>query len=92
MRRPEGSPHAWLLQEGPSPTSKSRIESVLDGIHKPTLQTRPLSETEDTPKTGARRRGLVGGHDVHHPAPESVRLDPVDREAVQVQQTRRVRH
>jgi hypothetical protein len=36
--------------------------------------------------------GSLRGHDVHHPTPERVRLDPLDREAVQVQQTRRVRH
>jgi hypothetical protein len=44
------------------------------------------------PAVGARRRALVSRHDVHHPAPERVPLDPVDRKAVQVEQTRRVRY
>ena len=41
---------------------------------------------------GARRSGLVGGHDVYHPATECVRRDAVDREAAQVEQTRGVRY
>jgi hypothetical protein len=43
------------------------------------------------PTAGARRRGLVGGHDVFYPAAERVQRDAVDREAAQVEQTRGVR-
>ena len=45
----------------------------------------------ENPTAGARRRGLVGGHDVHHPASECVRRDAVDGKAAQVEQTRGVR-
>jgi hypothetical protein len=29
---------------------------------------------------------------MHHPTPEDVRLDPLDRQTVQVKQTRRIRY
>src|ERR1035437_8637221 len=44
------------------------------------------------PTAGARRRALVHGDQVHHPASERVRLDPVDRKAAQVEQTRGIRY
>ena len=55
------------------------------------VQTRPLSVME-SPRLGPRRSGLVGGHDVYHPATGCVRRDAVDREAAQVEQTRGVRY
>jgi len=51
-----------------------------------------LDRNREHPTTGTGRRGLVGGHDVCHPAPERIQLDPVDREAIQAKQTRGIRH
>ena len=39
----------------------------------------------------ARRRTLARRHKMHHPTPEGVPVDPLDREPVQVEQTRPVR-
>jgi hypothetical protein len=42
--------------------------------------------------TGARAGALVGGDHMHHSAAEGVRLDPVDRKAIQIEQERHIRY
>ena len=51
-----------------------------------------LQGDREHPTAGARRRGLIGGHDMHHPASERVRGDPLDRQTLKAKQTRSVRH
>ena len=55
------------------------------------MHTRPLRQTEKRPTAWPRGRAPVGGHDVHYPTSECVRLNRVDREPIQVKQTRDVR-
>ena len=54
------------------------------------MQTRPLRDIENTPQLG-HADAVWSADTTYHPAPERVRLDPVDRETVQAQQKRRVR-
>jgi hypothetical protein len=54
------------------------------------VQTRPLQGDGEHTTAGACRRGLVRGHDVHHPAAECIQREAVDRQAAQVEQTRGV--
>src|ERR1019366_3751170 len=68
------------------PQTPCPVRDVTRPRTDPTLQ-----RHGEHPTAGARRRGLVRGHDMHHPAAECVRRDAVDREAAQVEQTRGVR-
>src|ERR1035437_7524364 len=89
----ERGPRAQLLLAAPSslmpdqPQYPCPVRDVTGPGADPTLQ-----GDGEHPAAGACRRGLVRGHDVHHPAAECVRRDAVDREAAQVEQTRGVRY
>ncbi len=51
-----------------------------------------LDRGREHPTTGARTGTLVGGDHVHHSAAEGIRLDPVNREATQIEQERHIRY
>ncbi len=51
-----------------------------------------LDRGGEHPTTGARTGGLVGGDHMHHSAAEGVGVDPVNREATQIEQERHIRY
>jgi hypothetical protein len=102
-RQPRAGPYCWqrLGERGPGaqpflatppafvpdqPQHPCPVRDVTRPGTDPTLQ-----GDGEHPTAGACRCGLVRGHDMHHPAAERVRRNPVDRQAAQVEQTRGVR-
>ncbi len=51
-----------------------------------------LDRGGEHPTTGARTGALVGSDHMRHSAAEGVRLDPVDREATQIEQERPIQY
>jgi len=88
----EGRPGTQLFHAAPPPLVPEQTQSrcAIGDIPWPGAH-QTLDRDREHPTTGTGRRGLVGGHDMGHPAPERVQLDPADREAVQAKQTRGVR-
>jgi len=93
QRLGERGPRAEPLLAAPPPLVPDQLQShcsVWDATGPGTDPT--LQADGEHPTVGARRRGLVRGHDMHRPSAECVRRDAVDRQATQVEQTRGVRH
>jgi hypothetical protein len=61
-------------------------------IARPVRSATTLQGDREDPTAGARRRGLIGGHNIDHPTTERVRLDPLDPQTLKAKQTRSVRH
>ena len=101
-RQPRACPDRWqrlgerglqLFLAAPPPSVPDQTQSRCPVGDVPWSGTGPtLQGDRENPTDGARRRGLIGRHDVHYPASERVRVDPLDRQTLKAKQTRGVRH